>query len=144
MTIKKEMIVAIFIGLFLGAIVAFSFVKFNISIKPNAVSQVTPALSPTQIVQSAKSQIPLDVLFPTNQTWTEEKEITVTGKTAPNSLVVVTTAKSEGATKSNTDGSFSIPVTLGLGANEVLITVLVDNVQKDRLVLVNYYDSKEK
>ena len=140
MNLRKEMIVAIVLGLILGGVAAVlvtqapqKFFNKNGSLLPTPETNVTETPIPTP-----EQSLSLDVLFPQDQSLAESKELTVSGKTKVGATVLVTTPFDEKVMVASDDGTFSIPIVLSEGANEVSIVALHNGADVEKSVMVNY------
>lgn len=141
MSLRKEMFIAIFLGLLLGggAAVLFAQIPKNLlgsNIAPTDQSTtVPPTPSPTPI---SPDSLTLDIVFPKQQELIEEDEINVSGKTKPGATVIATSGIDEMTAAADETGTFSIPITVNQGANELLIVSLSGEDKTERVVVVNY------
>ena len=141
---KKEMIVAIFLGLLLGGGAAFALVRL-----PKNFTAETASLSPTPDQTNEVSPTPqssqdltLEILLPENQAMTEESEITISGKTKSEALVAISTALDDKVTTAAVDGAFSERVKLEEGSNEILIVARFNGLEAEKRLIVNYSAEK--
>ncbi|MCR4264306.1 MAG: hypothetical protein NUV98_06335 [Candidatus Roizmanbacteria bacterium] len=142
MSLRKEMFIAIFLGLLLGggAAVLFAQIPQNLlgSNTPGgdqSTTTVPPTPSPTPI---SPDSLTLDIVFPKQQALIEEDEINVSGKTKPEATVIVTSGIDEMMTIADDTGTFSAPITVSPGANELLIVSMSGEDKTERIVVVNY------
>lgn len=141
---KKEMVVAIFLGLLLGGGAAFALVRIpkNFAADMDTVSPTpisSDELSPTP--QSA-NDLTLEILLPENQAMTEESEITVSGKTKSEALVAIASSLDEKVTTAGQDGAFSERIKLEEGSNEILIVARFNGLEAEKRLVVNYTAEK--
>lgn len=141
MSLRKEMFIAIFLGLLLGggAAVLFAQIPQNLLGSNNnpagEATTVPPTPSPTPVSSEALS---LDIVFPKQQEFIEEDEINVSGKTQPGATVIVTSGIDEMLSQADDTGTFSIPITISPGANELLIVSMSGEEKTERILVVNY------
>jgi len=122
---KKEIVIAILIGLSLGLFITYGVyqAKTGISTKSDQ-DQKTLALTPAPNQEFAGELIlnsPEDGLIQT------EKTISVSGTTLPSSFIVVFVGNDENITNSDGSGNFSTGVNLDSGVNIITIVVLDEN-----------------
>jgi hypothetical protein len=103
------------------------------SLKPFAGQPVTTA--PVSII--------LDINSPEEDSLSFETNIIVSGKTSPNSEVLINSQSKDLVVKSKDDGSFSTLVDLSEGVNNLQITAF-DNKGEEKQVDRTVYYSKEK
>lgn len=102
---------AIFLGIIV-AIVVFYFYESSHQVKPSEIQKLS-ILSPTP----AQSSMFLVINNPPDQTVFTNRNITVSGKTAPGAKIAVITQTSEVAAVAANEGSFSTNITIDNGEN---------------------------
>ena len=141
MGLKKEMFLAIFLGLLLGSGAAFALVKLP---KTFLASNQTGTLTPTPEEQNpspttfVEESFTLEILLPENQSFTEDEEITISGKTTGKALVAISTPVDEGIVTAEDDGAFSERVKLEEGSNEILIVARIEGSSTEKRLIINY------
>jgi hypothetical protein len=136
----KEFILAIIFGSLIGFVASNALVTINRQkLSPPTVTS-SPTLSPAPTVVSTPI---LTIDTPQNESLVSTANITLKGKTFPNSFVlIVTTANSYQTTADNT-GLFSVDLSLNLGANILKIKSLSpDNTENNAQILVTYSTAK--
>ena len=139
---RKEVILAIIIGIILGGVVLYGLKIANqsasqFSQKPEA--SVTPPTVVTPIptpIDSLTIETPIDhfVSFETN--------ITLKGHTQPMTNIAFTSESNDDIVQSDAQGNFSIPVTLIGGENVLTVTALFsDNTSTSQSIVVIYTSS---
>lgn len=140
MGLKKEMYLAIALGLVLGVAAALLIArtpgKFlggnNIEESQPQEEKEEPTAAPLPPSSS------LEILIPEDQALLQEDEVTVSGKAQPSSTIVITTPFDENVVIASDDGTFSSVVSLAEGANEILVVSLKDDKTEEKTVVVNY------
>lgn len=137
---NRETIFAIVFGILLGVGVGF-FVLFQTNREDKA--KVIPVTQETQKKQVAKTpatttQTILKITQPENASVVTKKSITIKGKAAKNSLIVVQSAASRDVIKTDTE-DFSIPFTLALGENVINISAYSGSSSPQEATLQIYY-----
>lgn len=129
-TVKKEMLIAGLIGLFLGLGIGFlaSNIK-NVQIsttfqKPIPKETEKPLESPSET--ASPSSFSLSIIAPDDETVTTIEKITIDGKTDPKAIVVVSDENDETVVAPNSDGTFTSKVTLTPEENQIIITSYKD------------------
>ena len=141
MSLRKEMFIAIFLGLTLGGGAAFLFARIPQNLfgtsqeQPTPIQNNVPTPSPTPLQDQS---IKLEILFPAVQAIVDEETINVSGKTQPGIDIAVTSAVDEVLTTSNEQGTFSVPIDLTEGANELIIVAMGEDEIVERIIPVNY------
>lgn len=140
---KKEIIIAIVLGILVGMGVAAFIISRTIYFSANKSQSVVanPSISPPP--QTDLSQIKvLDIKEPANQTIVAKNSIKVKGKAGKDDLVVIQSKEQEKIFK-NKNEEFSIDFPLALGENIILITVYPKNSQfspQQKSVTIYYLD----
>ena len=118
---KKEVILAIAIGFALGLVITFGIWTANKSLKnlpqPSPTStSLTPAPTPNQTTNNQ-----LTITSPEDELLTSSDTVTVSGKAAAGSTVVITSEDAEKVVPVDASGNFTSVVDLISGSN--IITV---------------------
>lgn len=126
---RKDVVVAISIGLVIGLVITYGIWIANKSLKmaqnrpaasPSPVTSLSPEISPTP---GPASNSILVVSSPEDESLSDTAAITVKGQTQPNLDLLVLAEKSEIFVKSDTRGNFSAAVSLETGYNQLRIIV---------------------
>ena len=143
---KRDIVVAIIIGFFLGAGVAsillnLHFLLTAIGDKNNTnTSQNNTQTTITPVVASA---VNLEVIEPADDSIAIGKNIVVKGKTQPENYVVLENNLFQDVVIASNDGSFAIPLTLSLGTNDMNISSYNKNMDSiTKTITVLYQDEK--
>lgn len=139
---RKEIILAVIIGIIFGLGVTFGLYFVRQRVLPNETAQKIeesrqqPA-TPTPTPQ-AKTLI---VQQPDMNLLTKEGMVQVVGKAWPNSYIVILAADQEYVTTADDDGDFSQEIELSLGGNR--LTVIATSVQgeQEQVVLSVVYST---
>ncbi len=126
--IKKEIIVAVIIGLFISLLIGGGIYRakqvFN---QHQTKTKSSPNPSTTTEVNLAQDkqnhQLFLKITSPQNNSVSKKNTITLTGETLPNTYIAIVTDKSEYLIVPNKIGQFSQQIKLIKGANLIKITV---------------------
>ena len=120
---RKEVILAIVGGAVLGLLVIGGLWWTN-----KTTTEENPIVpSPTPLITQAPTLtpavlLPLEIINPENESIIGEEKITLEGKTAPGSVVVVIYPEGENIVEADEEGNFETEITLVGGANEIKIT----------------------
>ena len=131
---RKEISIAIFIGIILGGIILYGIKIANDSTK-SISSTPTPTpesvLSPTPTILTPKDSIKTSITISSHITGQvlNEKEITLIGKTLPNTNVSIIWEEDETIIRSDNLGNFNQKISLIPGENNIQLDI-VDSSQK--------------
>lgn len=118
-SMRKEVLVAILIGIILGSAVAFGIWRANLALLPKKEAVQTeqqPLASPEE--QKTSSLI---IIQPENNTIVSQDKVTIKGAASPNSTVVILTNLKDYVAETDKDGAFEQEVELEGGANEITV-----------------------
>jgi len=144
-TAKKEIIIAVIIGLFVGGLTTLyttgtlkritKLQIFNRNKGSDLTSPIPQAVNNTTKNEMSFLEItPLNDIFPTTSA-------EISGKTNVNSQVLISSENDDAVVISDNSGSFKQEVTLVPGNNIIRITILTDsNVSKE--INTNYFPEK--
>lgn len=139
---KKEVLIAILVGLSMGLIITFGVYR----VKNSITETPTADLEENQLdVEATAAATILALHSPEDGTVQTEKELTVTGTTIPNTFVVLFVNDIDFISNSDESGNFSFKIELEDGANILRVHVLNDEggaTVEERLVVVS--DAFEK
>ncbi len=148
---KKDTIIAIFIGFIIGLVAALTLVNFphllrkeiGISFQlPSFFSPSTGKQTVTDKKKSDKSENAFKITSPPDQSIQENSKITIKGTVPKNSTLIISTTTQDNIIDA-TDGSFTHDITLTEGANNFNITSLVDNGITETKRLTLFYTSEK-
>lgn len=145
MKIKKEVTVAVIIGLLIGALVVGGILRARSAInqlKNTSDTGSLPSSVQTPVSENNNGELFLSLITVDNQV-VHTPSITVTGKTLPATYVVVNSEKGDYIIVPNELGTFSQDVNLVKGANTILVTVYEENGNKEEQSLTIIYTSAE-
>ena len=119
---KKEVIIAVLLGISLGFVVTFGIWKARVALKtlPPKVS-LTPTPTATSSPPLAPASPELVITSPRDFGLTSKENITVDGKAEPNSPVIILTEDKYYSTISDEKGNFSQEIVLIGGENEIFV-----------------------
>lgn len=142
MSLRKEMFIAITLGLILGGGAAYALVALPQTSQPSpSTAQNTPTSSEPDTPSPsvfAENSLNLEILLPENQALSEEKDVTISGKTLPGTLVTITSSVDQNVTTADENGAFSQRISLDEGTNEIIILALKDQTTQEKRLIVNY------
>ena len=121
---KKEILLAIIIGLSFGLLITYGVYRANISLsQPRSRNQATaPTPSPESAVDTN-----LSLISPEDESVVTDPSVTVAGKTFSKAYVVIFVNNTEHITTADETGNFSITGELEAGSNYIITHVVDDN-----------------
>jgi len=135
----KEFILAIIFGSLIGFGASSAIVTINQK-KPSNPSVSSPTSTPIPTTVSTPA---LTIDSPQNESLVSKANITLKGSTSPNSFVLVTTTEDSYQTTADSSGSFSLDLSLSLGANILKIkSISPDNSENNLELLITYSTAK--
>jgi hypothetical protein len=123
---KTEKIVISFIAIFVGIIVAgiAFYIYQSTKVVPSSQTKTVAITPPTP---TPKATIYLSLSTPQDGQVFDKKIITVSGKTVPGSLVIISTDVSDQVVSPTAIGDFSADLTIGDAGNLVSVTTIAPN-----------------
>lgn len=121
---RKEVLIAIIIGFALGLVITFGVWTANRAIKETAPQKEgsTEEVEIEEPTPTPVSQLPLIVTTPKDNSIIDKEKIEVTGKTAPQAIVVILYQEGEKILEADEKGNFNTEITLTGGANKIEIS----------------------
>lgn len=119
---KKEVILAVLIGLSMGLFITYGVYRFRTSLTENPTTDLEEATEPSPATASDPALIAIH--NPENGTVQTENETTVTGTTSENAHVVLFVNDKDYISTSDATGNFTFTVDLEDGTNILAIHVL--------------------
>lgn len=121
---RKEVLVAIILGVGLGAIVAFGVWRANSILSPKVKQAMqTPINNASNTNQPSNGNSVSDLILtqPEDNLVVSKDKLTIKGSASPNSTVVIISSEDQIITESQNDGTFEEEVLLASGLNEVQV-----------------------
>ncbi len=147
---KKELGIAIFIGVFLGfGLSAFFWIKNKSKPTVNNLTsqnQTTPTeaaqTSPTSSSETSEDkEISLEISSPANEIISETENLTIKGKTLPNATVVIIWEEGADILVADKSGLFETEIELIGGENKINISAYDDQGNKTAQTLTVTYST---
>ncbi|HVZ58440.1 MAG TPA: hypothetical protein VG935_01685 [Patescibacteria group bacterium] len=135
---KAERIILSLIAIFVGLLVAgVAFYLYQMTKQvPASTTGITIKSPPTPTPNSADF---LTVDSPGDESLTDRKTITISGKTLPGSTIVISTEGDDQVVQPTTTGQFSVTETIADGTNLISITsIFPDGTEQHFLRTVSY------
>ncbi|KKU25305.1 MAG: hypothetical protein UX37_C0027G0009 [Microgenomates group bacterium GW2011_GWA2_46_16] len=143
MKVKKEISLAIFIGLFIALLVTGGIMRAQRALKSLDLPSIRDTLLPNPTPKITNpTTLFLEITSPDNSV-TKVASLTLTGKTLQGTYIAILGEKSEYLIIPNELGSFSQEVTLVKGANNIKITVYEQNGNKIEKTVNAVYTTAE-
>lgn len=137
-----ETIIAVFVGIILGIIVAsgFWFLKSAKMAIPKKPAEKTVVSTPTNT--PSRQSLFLSLTKPQDQSILNDKSLIIEGKTTPETRLITTKSQNETVVKSDGNGNFNLKLNLDDGVNTILITAVNDQNETKSLTLTVVYEEK--
>ena len=139
---KKEVILAITIGFFIGLILTFIFYRSQIGSKNNGFLSPLPS-NVTQNQNTNSEKLTLTIISPIDQSISSEAQTTIAGKTNPFFWVIIMGEKGEKMLQADNQGNFQTSLLLVSGENEITVTAVNDQGEKISQTLTIVYSTVE-
>lgn len=147
---KKDLILALFIGALIGFSATFAYWYYtkNKTTPTGMATNPTPTISPVPSSTSQLSPTPikeptLTLTSPEKYALSSKENISVEGTTDPANTVVVSTSQESVFLLPDSDGKFSTTVTLEGGVNQLVISSIApDGQTNDQTIYVTYSTAK--
>lgn len=145
MKIKKEGIVAIFIGLLIGLIITGGILRakkaLDNSPQPGNDSDTPPINNPQETLE--ESSLFLEIKAPDDNVIVKNNSINLEGQTLPDTYIAIITEKNEYLIVPSETGQFTQDIALIKGANTISITVYTETGEKVEKTINVVYTSAE-
>jgi len=128
---KKELIIAILIGVILGFTITGLFWikkrgKINLPLAEESVQEEVPEEKPTSTPTPIEKTVSLEIEEPENEIISQTEKLTIKGKSIPSATIVVVWEEGEDILVANEDGKFETEITLIGGENIIDISAYDD------------------
>ena len=134
---RKELLLAIFIGMSMGLIITFGIYQSRENTRENKNYQ-TDDLVKQQVDDGLKESSQLSITTPEESLIVDQENLIVSGNTNPSSFVVIFVNDKENITTADETGNFSLEVVLDDGGNYIEIHSLDEDgnsIIKERSVI---------
>ncbi len=141
---RKEVLFAIFLGVGLGAVVAFGVWRANLILGPKVKQAMqTPGIDASGNPQVAGANSSnLIITQPEDSIVSSKDHITIKGSAQPNATVVLTSDSDEQITLADNDGTFESDLGLTSGPNNVVVTAYDDKGEPNTQKLTIVYSTE--
>lgn len=141
---RKEILLAVFVGITLGLMITFGIYQNSENAKTGQNNTTDQLVKNSVGTESANIQDPqLVINSPEEDLFTNEDELIVSGSGVPNSFVVILINDVENITNTDESGNFSLKVKLTEGGNLIEINSINEDgkqISKQRTAI---YESKK-
>lgn len=136
---KKEVILAIVIGLILGLLITFGIYTARTALtKAPTASQEKPLVSPSpEPTESAT----ITITSPATEALIDTETVTITGKTLPESTVTLVSDSDQQLVATSADGSFTADFELAGGINQIVISAFTPEGKQAETTLTLVYST---
>ena len=124
---KKEVLLAIFIGLSVGLLITYGIYR---SQTVNTTSQIDSLTGSPEPSNATQDNATLVIHSPQDESIVAEAKTTIAGGTTPQSFVIIFVNNREFLTTADGSGNFSISADLESGSNIITVTALDENGHK--------------
>ncbi|MAG59596.1 hypothetical protein CMO96_02285 [Candidatus Woesebacteria bacterium] len=138
---RKEVLIAIIIGVGLGSAVAFGIWRANLVLSPQNGQEQNQQASPSptdDIITSSQ----LVVTQPENNVVISKDEVEVQGNASPESTIVILANSGEIILEAEADGNFKETVGLEGGANEITVVAYDKEGNESRQTITVVYSTE--
>jgi len=137
---RKEILLAVLIGIGLGLLITFGVYQSRQSVKNVQNNQAQDLIKSDMSDEQGENNSQLALTSPEDELLTDNKRLIVSGATGANNFVVVFVNNVETITHADESGNFSIEVTLNDGANIIVVQSINEDgqaCQVERSVVLN-------
>lgn len=138
---RKEIVIVIFIGILIGAIVAFGVYTAQSAINQKQTSTPSDSQDPSSVIYQEKHS--LSIQEPQNGSVTDQENITLTGSTSSNSIIAIIAPENEYLFVADENGNFSIDINLIGGSNELSVSSFDQQGNKQTIELTVVYSTSQ-
>lgn len=139
---KLEKVILSIIGVFFGLLVAGSAFYFYKSM----ANQAKKTDKKIAGINTTKAPIPsptpsffLNIDNPKDESVTDNKTVSISGKTIPGATIIISTASDDQVLNPSSQGDFSTTETIDTGENQLLLTAIAPNGEEvKKMVIVTY------
>jgi hypothetical protein len=151
---RKEFIVAVFVGLIVGLLIVVGMLIARQAFekhqsKPDTAGSGSPLISTsvTSTIPTSPTPTPSKHLIvidqPEDNSVVSSNELIISGKTTSKSTVAIVSEKNEYFTEADEAGLFSQKIELITGVNEIKIASLAPNEEQAEIILTIVYTTAE-
>ncbi|MCD8485072.1 hypothetical protein LRY65_02065 [Candidatus Woesebacteria bacterium] len=133
---RKEIILAIIVGVIVGLAITFGIYTVRQQIFRNQTPETIQEsrLNEDNVAPTPTPTTTLSIQQPEQDFLTSEDTVQVVGRALPNSYIVILASDEEYITTADQDGDFSQEVSLALGGNKLTIHAITSSGEKEIIV----------
>lgn len=142
---KTERIVLSFIAVVVGILCAaliFYLYQSTKTIPDSQTKPITLRTTDQPTLPPTKSSIYLVVDHPKDEEVTDKKTVTVSGKTLPNAVVIITTSIFDEVVTPALNGDFTTTVSIEDDTNQIVITAIAQNGEETKVIKTITYSTE--
>lgn len=141
---KKEILVAILIGFFIGVVAALTVTNLPKLLKSIKFQTVTKSPSPTisQIIETVVNP-DINIESPRDESVSDTKSVNISGSIHKNNTILIESADDQVAEVASDSGRFSTKMNLREGANTIYFTVYDESGNSITKTLNVYYTTEK-
>ena len=141
---KKEVSVAVFIGLLIGGIIIGGIYRAKVALDSHRSSATpTPRASASPSASGVSDALPLKITSPLDNSVMTDPTTELSGQTKPGTYVTILTEKNEFIIVPDDSGKFTQKITLVKGANALTITTYTATGDKTEVKLNLVYTTAD-
>lgn len=142
---KRDIIVAVIIGFFIGAVVAIMIVNLPAFLKKGP--SITRPLEPSESTGSSEP-IPLgsnvlEIKEPQDGTISQDAQVNLTGKTQKGRLMIIETENEQFSLAAEEDGTFTQKIELHEGGNSITVSSYDEKGNLDTKTITVFYTEEK-
>ena len=139
---RKEILIAIIVGVIVGLGITFGLFTVRQRIFPNTTArEINSSREQNPTPTPTATQRNLVIQQPENNLLTDQSSVKVVGRALPNSYITILTPDNEALTVADQDGDFAQDVELDLGGNRVTVVAIAPDGQQEEVVLSVVYST---
>lgn len=136
---KKEVVVAVLLGLILGLIITYGVYRAQFSSSSEQEKTLKQSPEPTTSPELLSSLV---IHSPADESIVDTKEVTVAGTADPNNFIIIFTNDASTITSADTTGAFSVKTSLEAGSNIIEVNSVNEDGQTVTQELVVIYTTQ--
>ncbi|OGM20854.1 hypothetical protein A2863_00060 [Candidatus Woesebacteria bacterium RIFCSPHIGHO2_01_FULL_38_9b] len=140
---RKEIIIAIFVGILVGLVVAFGVWRANSAIKTSNNISTQKNIQPSPDVKNPlNEELNITLSQPEDLDVVSQNTTQIMGITRPNTLVVISSEEDDYVIKSDLNGEFKQDIKLASGINEIALHVFDNNQNESQSTIILVYSEE--
>ncbi|HCC84849.1 MAG TPA: hypothetical protein DEP87_04160 [Candidatus Pacebacteria bacterium] len=140
---RKEIIIAVLIGLTLGLIITYGFYTAQLNTRNSQGTKKNDLELTPDPTSEVKSETKLKLTSPDNEIVVAVATLTVSGTTSPHSFVTVSLLDETQVAIADDQGNFTFELTLNPGGNQIVVQSLNEDNEVENLNRSVIYDDEK-